>query len=119
LPFLQRSRSLHVCYAIQRIQALREVNADVNALLTALEKGLQTEEYWASSLAINPPKSIRLDTLKDDVFLCRLAERIAPRLAELLAGREACTGSYPMLANDEKAGHLTKEQTALAASMTE
>ncbi len=77
-----------VCHAVQRIEALREINPEVDQLLMNLEKALQVpQSSLADCSAIKRPTSIRLDKLRDDVLLDELADRIATRLAPLLAGK--------------------------------
>lgn len=82
-----------VCYAIQRIEALREINSEVEALLTAFENRLKAERYVTDTLSIKRPTAVRVDKLRDDMFLDQLADRIASRLARLLEPTLGCEGS--------------------------
>lgn len=74
-----------VCYAIQRIKALCEINPEVAQLLSKLETALQDpESFMVDSLSIKRPASIRLGKLREDIFVDELANRIADRLIRLV-----------------------------------
>ena len=74
-----------VCYAIQRIKALRQVNEDVDQMLSKLEKVLQDPEpFVLDFVSIQRPTATRLGKLSEDVFLDQLADRVADRLIRLL-----------------------------------
>jgi len=93
-----------VCYAIQRIKALRKFNPDLDQLLIKLEKVLQdTEPLMVDSLSIKRPASIRLGKLSEDIFLDELAYRIAYRLIRLL-GRVDTSGRPFLNAEDAAVG---------------
>jgi hypothetical protein len=82
-----------VCHGIQRISALREINEEVQAALVNLEKALREPER---AFVENPPvmrqTSIKLDKLRDDILLDKLADRIASRLVLLLGGEDVQPG---------------------------
>lgn len=107
-----------VCYSVQRIQALREINPEVDRLLRNFEKALEDPQLsLADCPSMERPASIRLDRTRDDVLLNRLADRIVSRLVELLAERESLHEFCPAsLANLEKAAYLTTKQSESAES---
>jgi len=76
-----------VWYSIQRIKALREINYEVDELVAGLEKALQDpESALIQSPSIKQPTSIKLDKLREDILLDKLADRIASRLVLVLRG---------------------------------
>jgi hypothetical protein len=92
-----------VCYSIQRIKSMREISRKVDQLVANLEKVLQSPDDpgLADDPSIKRPASIRLDKLREDILLERLADRIASRLAQLL-GRVEISGA-PFLAGENAA----------------
>lgn len=76
-----------VCHGIQRIKDLREINQELDKLLSALEAQLQAHP---GPVGHGPPTeeapSIKLDKLRDEILLDKLAERIVSRLLRQLDG---------------------------------
>ncbi len=92
-----------VCHGIQRIKDLRETNQEFDKLLSALEAQLQAPQ---SPLDHVPPTerapSIKLDKLRDEILLDRLAERIVSRLVRLLNGVEILGRPLPSIEDSKR-----------------
>jgi chromosomal replication initiation ATPase DnaA len=72
-----------VCYAIQRIEALRELNPDVDCVLTALKEEIRTLRpvRVEHNIRLTPRPRIQDTTpLISEELLDTLAERIADRV---------------------------------------
>jgi hypothetical protein len=92
-----------VCYSIQRIKIVREINRKVDQLLRNLEKALQDPQpSLADSSCLKRPASIRLDKLREEVVLDKLADRIASRLVRLLGGVDV--SARPLLTGGDVSG---------------
>ena len=77
-----------VCYAVRRIEVLREDNPDVDGLLTVLMDEIRSIQPVTRECTVNlaaAPKVRNLGAVFGEDFLDSLAERIATRLLTKLA----------------------------------
>ncbi len=100
-----------VCHGIQRIRTLREVSQELDDLLGTLETALRAPQRSLTddSSAKGQAASIKLDKLRDDILLDKLADQIAFRLVRLL--RRVAIPGRPFLASDD-AGRVSTDITA-------
>jgi hypothetical protein len=81
-----------VCYAVQRIEVLREMDPDVDGLVTVLTeeiKTLQPSERECKVGLVARAKNQDADSLFGEELLDSLAERIASRVLSKLAPQPA------------------------------
>ncbi len=81
-----------VCYALRRIEVLREADPDIDALLTNLTNEIRSAKVRSSSLRKAAPRHSRVGGFAgafDEDFLDALADRIVERLCARSAGEKA------------------------------